>query len=101
MQEKTRVWAGRVASAIPVAALLFSAAGKVTGSPQMVDIMVGVLGFSREALLRLALIEVTCVIVYVVPPTAVAGAILMTGYLGGAIASHVRVGDTVNLVPPL
>jgi len=101
MQEKTRVWAGRVVSAIPVAALLFSAVGKVTGAPQMVDVMVGVLGFSREALLLLAVIEVTCVIVYVVPPTAVVGAILMTGYLGGAIASHVRVGDTVNLVPPL
>ena len=101
MQEKTRVWAGRVVSAIPVAALLFSAAGKVTGAPQMVDVMVGVLGFSREALLLLAVIEVTCVIVYMVPQTAVVGAILMTGYLGGAIASHVRVGDTVNLVPPL
>ena len=101
MHEKTRVWAGRVVSAIPIAALLFSAAGKVAGAPEMVDVMVGVLDFSRDSLVLLAVIEVTCVIVYMVPQTAVVGAILMTGYLGGAIASHVRVADTVNLVPPL
>ena len=96
-----RVWIGRAISAIPVAAMLFSAAGKLTGAPQMMDVMVGVLGFSREGLALIAALEIACVVVYVIPQTAVLGAVLMTGYLGGAIASHVRVADTVNVLPPL
>jgi len=101
LQEATRTWIGRVISAIPVANMLFSAAGKLTGSPMMLDIMVGRLGFAQETLLLLALLEVTCVAVYVIPRTAVLGAVLLTGYLGGAVASHVRVADHVNLLAPL
>ncbi len=101
MTEKTRVWAGRVLSAIPVAAMLFSAAGKLTGEQQMLEVMVGRLGFTQEALTPIALLEITCVVLYVIPQTAVLGAVLMTGYLGGAIAAHVRVADNVNLVAPL
>jgi hypothetical protein len=43
--------------------------------------------------LPLAILELTCVIVYLVPPTSVLGAVLLTGYLGGAICTHWRVGD--------
>jgi hypothetical protein len=96
-----RIWTGRALSAIPVGAMFFSAAGKLTGDPQMMDVMVGVLGFSRETLVVIALLELACAVLYTIPPTAVLGAVLMTGYLGGAIASHVRVADNVNLVGPL
>ena len=96
-----RVWIGRAISAIPVVAMLFSAAGKLTGAPPMMDVMVGVLGFSREGLALIAALEIACVVVYAIPPTAVLGAVLMTGYLGGAIASHLRVADPVNVLPPL
>jgi hypothetical protein len=81
--------------------MLFSAAGKLTGSPQMIDVMVGTLGFSEESLALLVVLEVACVVLYVIPKTAVLGAVLMTGYLGGAIATHVRVSDHVNLLGPL
>ena len=101
MQGRTRVWAGRVLSAVPIAAMTFSAAGKLTGSQQMVDVMVGTLGYTQEALTLIAVLEITCVVLYAIPQTAVLGAVLMTGYLGGAIAAHVRVSDNVNLVAPL
>jgi len=101
MQGKTRVWAGRVLSAVPIAAMTFSAAGKLTGSQQMVDVMVGMLGFTQEALTLIAVLEIACVVVYAIPQSAVLGAVLMTGYLGGAIAAHVRVSDNVNVVAPL
>ena len=101
MQEKTRVLTGRVISAIPVVAMLFSAAGKLTGSPQMIAVMVGTLGFMQETLLLIAFLEITCVVLYAFPRTAVLGAVLMTGYLGGAIVAHVRVSDNVNLLAPL
>jgi len=101
MQGKTRVWAGRVLSAVPIAAMIFSAAGKLTGSQQMLDVMVGTLGYTQEALTLIAVLEITCVVLYAIPQTAVLGAVLMAGYLGGAIAAHVRVSDNVNLVAPL
>ncbi len=95
------LWIGRALSAIPLAAMLFSAAGKLTGDPQMADVMVGVLGFSRETLVVIALLELACAVLYSIPQTAVLGAVLMTGYFGGAIAAHVRVADTVNSAGPL
>jgi hypothetical protein len=101
LQGKTRILIGRVISAIPVVAMLFSAAGKLTGAPQMIAVMVGTLGFMPETLLLIALLEITCVVLYAIPRTAVLGAVLMTGYLGGAIAAHVRVSDNVNLLAPL
>jgi DoxX-like family len=96
-----RVWIGRALSAIPLAAMLFSAAGKLTGDPQMADVMVGVLGFSRETLVVIALLELACAVLYSIPQTAVLGAVLMTGYFGGAIAAHVRVADNMNSAGPL
>jgi hypothetical protein len=95
------VWIGRALSAIPLAAMLFSAAGKLTGDPQMADVMVGVLGFSRETLVVIALLELACAVLYSIPQTAVLGAVLMTGYFGGAIAAHVRVADNMNSTGPL
>ncbi len=95
------LWIGRGLSAVPVAAMFFSAAGKLTGDPQMTDVMVGVLGFSRETLVLIALLELACAVLYAIPQTALLGAVLMTGYLGGAIAAHVRVADNVNLAGPL
>jgi hypothetical protein len=95
------LWLGRAMSAFPVAALFFSAAGKLTGDPAMMDVMVGVLGFSREILVVIALLELACAVLYAIPQTAMLGAVLLTAYLGGAIAAHVRVGDNVSLAGPL
>ena len=53
------------------------------------------LGIPESLVLTLAIIEITCVILYLIPRTTVLGAILITGYLGGAVCTHLRVGDAV------
>jgi len=51
------------------------------------------LGYQESTIVPLGIVLLTCVILYVIPQTSVLGAILLTGYLGGAVATHVRVGD--------
>jgi hypothetical protein len=87
------LWIGRVLSAIPVLMLLLSASLKFAHPASATDMFVNQLGYHLETLLPLGILEVACVLVYLVPQTAVLGAILVTGYLGGAIATHVRVGQ--------
>ncbi len=87
------LWAGRVISAVPILMMVLSAAMKLTRAPQLVDEFVGALGYRESALTGLALLELGCVALYAIPRTAVLGAVLLTGYLGGAIATHVRVGQ--------
>ena len=93
MASNRTVWIGRVLSAIPIGMMLFSAVLKVHPSPQVVQFTVTHLGYPEAALTKLAILEITCVVLYAIPRTAVLGAILLTGYLGGAVASHFRVGD--------
>jgi hypothetical protein len=86
-------WVGRIVSALPVVALLLSASMKFAHTPKVVDMFVQHLGYQESTLLPLGLLELTCVLLYVVPRTRVFGALLLTAYLGGAVATHVRVGD--------
>jgi hypothetical protein len=51
------------------------------------------LGWPENLAVGLGILEIACTVIYVIPRTAVLGAILLTGYLGGAIATHVRIGD--------
>ena len=88
-----QLWTGRVLSALPVLLLLLSASMKLSHPPAAVEMFVGKLGYPASMLTSLAVLELLCTIVYVVPRTAVLGAVLLTGYLGGAVATHVRVGD--------
>jgi DoxX-like protein len=90
---KRTLWIGRVLSAVPVGMMLFSASMKLHPSPQVVQFTVTHLGYPETAFTILAILEVTSAVLYAIPRTAVLGAILVTGYLGGAIASHFRVGD--------
>jgi hypothetical protein len=53
----------------------------------------GKFGYPPATLPIFGILEVTCVVIYLIPRTAILGAILLTGYLGGAIATHARVGD--------
>jgi hypothetical protein len=78
--------------------LLMSASFKLSHPPQVLDMFVTQLGYQASTLLGLAVLEIAVVVVYAVPRTAVLGAILMTGYLGGAVATHVRVGQAF-LIP--
>ncbi len=83
-------WTGRVLSALAILFLLFDAIGKLVRPPQVIE-GTAQLGWPVSVILTLGVIQVVCLILYAVPRTAVLGAILWTGYLGGAVATHVRI----------
>ena len=90
---KWMFWTGWVLSILPAAMLVMSGTFKLA-APIAVAESSKDIGWDNEHLIvALGLLELACVFVYVVPPTAVLGAVLMTGYIGGAIATHVRVGE--------
>jgi hypothetical protein len=85
-------WTGRVLSTVAVLFLLFDASGKLL-RPKAVIQGTADLGWPVSALLTLGVLQVICLIAYLVPRTSVLGAILSTGYLGGAVATHLRLGQ--------
>jgi DoxX-like protein len=87
------LWAGRIAGALPALAMILSGAMKLSHSPKVVDMFVHKFGYSEGSLLGIGILELTCVLVYLVPRTTFLGSVLMTAYLGGAVATHVRVSD--------
>jgi hypothetical protein len=89
----TAMWTGRILSALAALLLLFSAWMKFSGSPEVEHMFTGRFGYPPGALLPLGILEVACVVVYLIPRTSILGATLLTGYLGGAIATNVRVGE--------
>ncbi len=91
---KGALWTGRVLSALPVLMMLLSASFKFVHPPEVVANFGGKFGWPATLLLPLGIIETACAVLYAIPRTAVLGAILMTGFLGGAIASHVRILDS-------
>jgi hypothetical protein len=86
------VWVGRVISILASLMFLLSAFLKLKDGP---DVMKGIahLGLLESMLVPLAILEISCVVIYLIPATSVFGAILLTGYIGGAICTHWRVGD--------
>jgi hypothetical protein len=89
---KAALWTGRVISALPVPMLLMSAGFKFMKSKDVVEGFVH-LGWPERYAVGLGIVELVCTVLYVIPQTAVLGAVLLTGYLGGAIATHVRIGE--------
>ena len=83
---------GRIITAIPVLFLAFDAAIKLLNI-EAVQQSFQRLGYQTSIALAIGLIELACLVVYVVPRTSVFGAVLLTGFLGGAIATHARIGD--------
>jgi DoxX-like family len=95
---KTMLWTGRVMSALPVLLVLMGAVMKLLRLPGVIE------GFARagapqKLIMPVGLIELTCVVVYLIPRTAVLGAILMTGLLGGATITTLRIGDPTYPMP--
>jgi hypothetical protein len=88
---KTKLWTARVLTGLAVAFLLMDAVIKVLQLPPAVQGTIA-LGFPASAVLGIGLLELACLALYAIPRTSILGAILLTGYLGGAIASQVRVG---------
>ena len=87
-----RIWVSRAVGGLALAFLSFDAVIKLARLAPAVAGTVQ-LGYPPSVILGIGLIELFCVIVYAIPRTAIVGAVLLTGYLGGAIATHVRVGS--------
>jgi len=86
------VWVGRGISVLVSLVFLMSAFMKLKGGAELMQGMAH-LGLPESLILPLAILEVSCVVIYLIPATSILGAILLTGYIGGAICTHWRVGD--------
>lgn len=86
------LWTGRILSALPILFLLMDAIGKFV-KPEPVVTGTIALGYNENVILPLGIVLLVCTVLYAVPQTSILGAILLTGYLGGAVATHVRIGN--------
>lgn len=91
---KKRLWAGRITSALPALFLLVDGAMKLVKPAPVVEATVR-LGYPESVIFGLGIVLLACTVLYLVPLTSILGAILLTGYLGGAVATHVRVGENL------
>jgi hypothetical protein len=85
-------WTGGITGGLAVLFLLFDTVGKLLTLPPVVEGTTR-LGYPASVVFGIGVVELGCLVVYLVPRTAVLGAILLTGYLGGAVATHVRIGS--------
>jgi uncharacterized membrane protein YphA (DoxX/SURF4 family) len=89
---KKKLWTGRIISALAVLMLVFSGVMKLL-KPAAVMEEFARLGYPESLAVSIGILEILCAVVYIIPRTSILGAILLTGYLGGATATHVRIGD--------
>jgi hypothetical protein len=88
---KGKLWGGRIMSWLPALFLLVDGVMKLFKPAVVVEATVK-LGYPENTIVPFGIVLTVCTILYLIPRTAVLGAILLTGYLGGAVATHVRVG---------
>ena len=86
------LWTGRVLSTLPVLLLLLSCGMKLSKNPQVTEGFAK-FGFPPGLEVSIGVVELICTVLYVIPRTAAIGAILLTGYLGGAVVVHVKGGE--------
>ena len=86
------LWTGRVISGLAVAFLIFDSVGKLLEVQPVID-GTRQLGYPPDIVFSLGVVLLSCLVTYLVPRTSVLGALLLTGYRGGAVATHVRVGN--------
>ena len=89
---RKRIWAGRILSFLPALFLILDAVMKLVKPAFVVEATVK-LGYPERVIVGLGVVLLACTLIYLIPRTAVLGAILLTGYLGGAVATHVRAGQ--------
>lgn len=92
--DRKTVWAGYVVGVLPCLLLLFSGTMKLIQPTGMAESFEKV-GWPAKYALALGITEVACTVLYLFPRTAYLGAILLTGYMGGAIATHARLGEPI------
>jgi len=90
---KKKLLIGRVLTGLAAAPFVVSSAAKFVGQPQVVQGMEH-LGWPQSMTFSLGVIEALCAVLYLIPATSILGAVLLTGYMGGAIATHLRVGES-------
>jgi hypothetical protein len=91
---KTALWGGRIMSGFTVLFMLFDGISKLAMEHHVVEATTKI-GYPQEVIRPLGIALLVCTILYVIPRTAIFGAILLTGYLGGAVASKVRIEDPI------
>jgi hypothetical protein len=89
---RPRLWAGRILTGLVGLFMLFDAGIKVLRLPPAITGTVE-LGYPSQDVLGIGVLALACLVLYLIPRTAVLGAVLLTGYLGGAIATQLRVGN--------
>jgi DoxX-like protein len=89
---KKSLWAGRIISAVIILFLAFDSSVKLMNLPGAAEATVRI-GYPARLLLAIGIAELSCVVLLVIPRTSILGAILLTGYLGGATATQVRLED--------
>jgi DoxX-like protein len=98
---KRVLWAGRIISILPALFLLLDGILKLVKPPVVVEATVK-LGYPENVIVAIGIVLVVCTILYLIPRTAVLGAILLTGHLGGAVATQVRAGGPFfNVIFPV
>ncbi|MDB5384694.1 MAG: hypothetical protein JWM11_340 [Planctomycetaceae bacterium] len=95
-----RLWTGRVLSALPALFLFLDGSMKLA-KPEFVVQATTELGYPENVIVPLGCVLLSCTILYLIPRTSVIGAMLLTGYLGGAVASHVRAGQAFPILFPV
>ena len=92
MESRKRLWVGYAISALVLLFLLFDSLGKLL---KVAPVLEGSakLGYPESSVVGIGVVLLLCTILFAIPRTSVFGAILLTGYLGGAVATHVRVGS--------
>jgi hypothetical protein len=91
---KGRLWTGRIISGLVVLFLLFDSITKVMKVRAVIEASAQ-LGYPVNAIVTIGIILLVCTAFYIIPQTAVLGAILLTGYLGGAVAANLRIGSAM------
>src|SRR6187402_1295600 len=90
---KSRLWTGRVMSGFAILFLLFDATLKFIKPPAVIETTVNELGYAEHHIIIMGILGLSVTVLYLIPKSSILGAVLLTGYLGGAIATHLRVDN--------
>jgi uncharacterized membrane protein YphA (DoxX/SURF4 family) len=100
-QPKWMTISGWVLTLLMTAALIMSGVMKFSNDPQLLEGLEK-MRLTHEVVKKIGVVEIACAVLYLLPPTTVLGAMLLTGYLGGAVFVHVQLGDPIgNIVTPV
>lgn len=91
---KTSLWIGRIVRGLPALFLSVDGLMKLFKPAVVVDATLK-LGYAESVIIPIGLVLIACTVLYLIPATSVLGAILLTGYLGGAVATHIRAGESL------